>query len=86
MDAAKSELEGDEAIRLAQTIDWPAGESFTGSELALWHGMRGQYPRAFELASDGLGIAEEIEHRQWIAAALCSLGALYVDVLLPERA
>jgi DNA-binding CsgD family transcriptional regulator len=86
LDAAQSELDADEAIRLAQSIDWPAGESFAGWELALWYGMRGQYPRAFELASDALRIAEEIEHRQWIAAALCSLGALYVDVLLPERA
>ncbi|HYW90487.1 MAG TPA: tetratricopeptide repeat protein, partial [Chloroflexota bacterium] len=86
LDPAQSVLEGDEALRLAREIDWPDGESFARWELALWCGMRGQYPRAFELASDGLRIAEEIEHRQWIAAALCSLGALYVDVLLPERA
>jgi DNA-binding NarL/FixJ family response regulator len=86
LDPAQSEVDTDEAIRLAQAIDWPAGESFARWELALWHGMRGQYPRAFELAAAGLRIAEEIEHRQWIAAGLCSLGALYVDVLLPERA
>jgi DNA-binding CsgD family transcriptional regulator len=86
LDTAQSELDADEAIRLAQSIDWPAGESFARWELALWYGMRGQYSRAFELASAGLRIAEQIEHRQWIAAALCSLGALYVDVLMPERA
>jgi DNA-binding CsgD family transcriptional regulator len=86
LDAAQSELDGEEAIRLAQTIDWPAGESFAQWELALWYGMRGHYARAFELASGGLRIAEEIEHRQWIAAALCSFGAVYVDVLLAERA
>jgi len=33
-----------------------------------------------------LRVAEEIEHRQWIAGGLCSLGALYVDVLAPDRA
>jgi DNA-binding NarL/FixJ family response regulator len=85
-DPAQSELDGAEAIRLTQMIDWPAGESFARWELALWYGVRGQFARAFELASSGLGIAQEIEHRQWIAAGLCSLGALYVDVLLSERA
>ena len=48
--------------------------------------MHGRYARAFELASSGVRIAEEIEHREWIAAGLCSLGALYVDVLVPEGA
>src|SRR5207249_976921 len=67
LDAAQSELDADEAIRLAASIDWPAGESFARWELALWYGMRGQYPRAFELGLAGLRIAEEIEHRQWIA-------------------
>jgi tetratricopeptide (TPR) repeat protein len=85
-DPAQSELDAQEAIRLAQAIEWPAGESFARWELALWYGMHGQYGRAFELASSGLNIAEEIEHRQWITAGLCSLGALYVDVLLPQRA
>jgi DNA-binding CsgD family transcriptional regulator len=86
LDPAESERDAEEAIRLAQMIDWPAGESFVRWELALWCGMRGDYARAFELASAGLRMAEDIGHRQWIAAGLCSLGAIYVDVLLPERA
>lgn len=85
LDPAQCEVDAAEAIRLAHEIDWPGGESFARWELALWYGIRGHYPRAFELASVGLRIAEEIEHHQWIAAALCSLGALYVDVLVPER-
>jgi DNA-binding CsgD family transcriptional regulator/tetratricopeptide (TPR) repeat protein len=85
-DPARAELDIDEAIRLTRAMEWPAGESFARWELALWCGMRGQYPRAFELASGGLRIAQEIEHTQWIAAGLCSLGTLYDDVLLPERA
>ena len=86
LDPAQSERDVEEAIRLAPTIDWPAGESFTRWELALWYGMHGHYAPAFELAAGGLRIAEEIEHRQWIVAGLCSLGAVYVDVLLPEPA
>jgi DNA-binding CsgD family transcriptional regulator/tetratricopeptide (TPR) repeat protein len=86
LDAIQSERDVQEAVALARAIDWPAGESFARWELALWYGMRGHYARGFELASSGLRIAEEIEHKEWIAAGLCSLGALYVDVFAPERA
>jgi DNA-binding CsgD family transcriptional regulator/tetratricopeptide (TPR) repeat protein len=86
LDAIQAERDAQEAVALARAIDWPAGESFARWELALWYGLRGHYARAFELATSGLGIAEEIEHKQWIAAGLCSLGALYVDVFAPERA
>ena len=86
LDAIQAERDAQEAVALARAIDWPDGESFARWELALWYGLRGHYARAFELAASGLRIAEEIEHKQWIAAGLCSLGALYVDVLAPERA
>jgi DNA-binding CsgD family transcriptional regulator len=85
-DPTQAESDISEALALARAIDWPAGESFAHWELALWYGPRGRYARALDLASSGLRIAEEIEHKQWIAAALCSLGALYVDVFAPERA
>jgi tetratricopeptide (TPR) repeat protein len=85
-DSIQNEVELQEAIRLAQVIDWPAGEAFARWESALWYGMRGQYARAFDMASGGLRIAEDIQHAQWITAGLCSLGALYVDVLVAERA
>ena len=86
LDAIQSERDAQEAVALARAIDWPAGESFARWELALWYGLRGHYAQAFELAASGLRIAEEIEHKQWIAGGLCSLGALYVDVFAPERA
>jgi DNA-binding CsgD family transcriptional regulator/tetratricopeptide (TPR) repeat protein len=86
LDAVRSERDAEEAVRLARSIDWRAGESFALWELALWYGIRGSYRRAFELALTGLRIAEEIEHRQWIAAGLCSVGALYVDLLAADRA
>jgi DNA-binding CsgD family transcriptional regulator len=86
LDSIQSERDAQEAVALARAIDWPAGESFTRWELALWYGLRGDYAQAFDLAASGLRIAEEIEHKQWIAGSLCSLGALYVDVFAPERA
>jgi DNA-binding CsgD family transcriptional regulator len=86
LDPIQSERDVHEALGLARAIDWRAGESFAMFELALAYGIRGSYRRAFELALSGLRVAEEIEHRQWIAACLCSLGALHVDVLAEERA
>jgi DNA-binding CsgD family transcriptional regulator/tetratricopeptide (TPR) repeat protein len=86
LDSAQSERDVQEALGLARAIDWRAGEAFAMFELALSYGIRGFYGRAFELALSGLRVAEEIEHRQWIAACLCSLGALQVDVLAADRA
>jgi DNA-binding CsgD family transcriptional regulator len=86
LDLVQSERDIGEALQLARAIGWPAGESFVLWETALWLGPRGVYGRACELASAGLAVAEEIGHRQWMAAALCSLGALYVDLLAPALA
>jgi uncharacterized membrane protein YidH (DUF202 family) len=38
-----------------------------------------------DCAGQGLHIAEEIDHRQWMTAAHCALGTLYRDLLaLPQ--
>jgi hypothetical protein len=86
IDRSQVERDAAEAIRLARSIEWTAGESFVRWELALWLGVRGHYARAFELADSGLQLAENVEHTQWVAAALSSLGALYVDLAAPRRA
>ena len=86
IDYTQVQHDTEEAVRLARSIEWPAGESFVCWEMALWQGPRGYYARAFELAQGGLRLAEEIEHTQWIAASLCCLGAIYLDVLTAQRA
>lgn len=86
VDREQVERDAEEGIHLARSIEWPVGESFVGWELALWFGIRGFYARAFELAESGLRLAEGVEHTQWTAAALSSLGALYVDVIAPRHA
>jgi len=53
---------------------------------ALWLGPRGAYRKALQFARAGLAIAEEIEHRQWTAGALCSVGAINLDILNPAQA
>lgn len=77
---------GDEALRIARDINWPAGESFVRWELALWLGPRGEYTRALRSAQSGLELASEIGHRQWMTAARATLGLLYWDMFAFEAA
>jgi DNA-binding CsgD family transcriptional regulator/predicted negative regulator of RcsB-dependent stress response len=72
---------GERTLSLAREIDQRSGEAYTCSCMAICLGSRGEYAYALELAQDGLRIAEEIEHRQWMAAEHWALGALYLDLL-----
>jgi DNA-binding CsgD family transcriptional regulator/predicted negative regulator of RcsB-dependent stress response len=71
---------GDEALRIARDMNWPAGESFARWELALWLAPRGEYTRALRSAQAGLELATEIGHRQWISAARATLGLIHWDI------
>jgi DNA-binding CsgD family transcriptional regulator len=77
---SRAEAAGEEALRLAREIEWPAGESFVSWEIALWLAPRGDYGRALRYARSGLDIATAIDHRQWIAGALVTVGILYLDL------
>ncbi len=76
---------GEEALRIARDIGWPAGESFVLWELALWLGPRGAFQRALQSAQAGLALAMEIDHRQWMAAGHAVLGMVYLDMALLDE-
>lgn len=57
-----------------------AAEAYALVSLAFCLGPQGDYARALECAWQGLHIAEEIDHRQWMTAAHCGLGTLYRDL------
>jgi DNA-binding CsgD family transcriptional regulator/tetratricopeptide (TPR) repeat protein len=78
---AEATRNGEQAVELARSIEWRAGEAFALFRLARTLGLRGAYGRALELARRSLRIAEEIEHRQWAAEAHWVLGALHLDLL-----
>jgi DNA-binding CsgD family transcriptional regulator/tetratricopeptide (TPR) repeat protein len=78
--------EGEQAIELARTIGWRAGESFALGTLSSVFGLRGEYRRALDLAQAALWVAQEIEHRQWIASAHSNLGLIYWDLLAVSAA
>jgi DNA-binding CsgD family transcriptional regulator len=84
---AEAAIEVEEALAVTRDIGWRAGESW-----ALWilNGMilatEGAYGRALDGTRAGLAVAEEIEHRQWMAAAHCMLGNIDADLLDRSRA
>ncbi len=73
--------EGERALKLAREIGQRSGEAFTCGCMAECLGSYGEYGHALELAQDGLHIAEEIEHRQWMTLGHWALGMLYLDLL-----
>jgi tetratricopeptide (TPR) repeat protein len=77
---------GEEAIQVAREIGWRAGEAFACYALGMALGAGGRYDRALPLAHESLSIAEEIEHTQWIVAALRLQGELELDLLQLDRA
>jgi len=81
MDSAMITHKGEMALKIAREIGWRAAEALTLFELGFCLGAQGDYARALAYAQDGLAIAEEIQHHQWMTGAHCALGALYLDLL-----
>ena len=75
---AQGAREAEEAVSLARTIEWPAGEGFALFQLAIVLGYRGEYAQALELAERSLHVAEQIGHHQWLAGAHYTLGTVYL--------
>ncbi len=85
-DLVEAASEGEEALRIARAMEWRAGEAFALIFLGFCVGAHGDYTRALNLERDALVIAEDIEHRQWMTAAYCALGAVHLDLLVFEQA
>ena len=79
-------VEGEEARAMARAIGWRSGEAYAEIFLGFCLGSRGDYAQALDVLHNALVISEEIEHRQWITAARCARGALYLDLLALEHA
>jgi DNA-binding CsgD family transcriptional regulator/predicted negative regulator of RcsB-dependent stress response len=73
--------DGESVLRLAREIGQRSGEVYANCSMALCLSSRGEYVHALQLAQDGLDIAEEIEHRQWMTYGHLALGTLYLDLL-----
>jgi tetratricopeptide (TPR) repeat protein len=72
---------GEEAVRIARAIDARAGEAWARLMLAWCLDEQGQYRRALDQARQGLALAQELDHREWISAAHFTLGTIALDLL-----
>ncbi len=72
----------EQALQIAQAIDWCAGQAYALLASGYLLGTLGQYGQAFERVQRGSAIAQEIEHRQWTCYAHRVLGTLYHDLLV----
>ncbi len=74
-------VESEEALQIARAIGWRSGEAFAACEVAACCSAEGRYGRALEAVSEGQAIAEELEHRGWLAVAHSTRGLLHLDML-----
>jgi DNA-binding CsgD family transcriptional regulator len=81
MSEAESITYGEQAVQIAREIGWRAGESLTLSLAGHSPTVQGRYGEALAMIQCALGIAQEIEHQQWICLAHRYLGGLYLDLL-----
>jgi len=76
----------EQALKIAREIGQRSAEAYALFQLALCLGSQGTYGRAIETVRQSLGIAEEIEHRQWQTAAHTVLGGIYSGLLAHTQA
>jgi DNA-binding CsgD family transcriptional regulator len=78
--------DAEEALHLARHIDSRLGQAF--AEAALAHTLLsfGEFGPALSHAQEGLRIANEIEHRQWMVSSYFALGNIYLLLLGPDTA
>lgn len=77
LDAIK---EGETAYQIAREIGWRTGEADALWALTYQYSAECQYERALDRGRMAVRIADEVEHRQWMAASRLVLGAILVDV------
>ena len=76
---------GEQALKVAREIGQPSAEMYALCALGQLLGPRGEYVYALKVAQEGLALAEQIEHHEWMINGYWVLGTLHLDLLvLPE--
>ncbi len=76
---------GEQAIKIAREIGLRSAEIYALCALGQYLGPHGEYAYALQVAQEGLALAEQIEHHEWMTCGHWELGVLYLDLLaLPE--
>jgi DNA-binding CsgD family transcriptional regulator len=84
----KAECERDlkEAMHLARELEWAAGEASVEIILGAMLACFGQFGAGLTHINQGLRLATEINHQEWMALALNGLARVYSFLLAPEIA
>jgi tetratricopeptide (TPR) repeat protein len=75
-----------EALRVAREIDSAPDEAWAHWSLGLLHTVHGHFGRALKVLQNGLRIASEIGHREWVVCNRFALGILYAELFTPDQA
>jgi len=81
LNAADSVQWGERSAQIAQEIGLRTGTAYALISSGSVLGALGQYGQAIERVQQGLAMAQEMEHRQWICFAHRTLGILLRDLL-----
>lgn len=79
MDPVQSELYGNEALQLADTLGYKPGEAFAYRVVGVAHWARGHYSTAQEYLFEGLKIYQQLNDTLGIASMFNNLGLVYFD-------
>ncbi|MDQ6675440.1 MAG: LuxR C-terminal-related transcriptional regulator [Chloroflexota bacterium] len=83
---AQTRLAGHEALDLARQSGSPAAQAYAHFAMAQALNGYGELGEALEHGLTARGIADDIDHQQWRAAACCVLGESYLFALAPDPA
>ncbi len=76
---------GEQALKIAREIGSRPAEIYALCAIGHILGPRGEYAQALEVAQEGLALAEQIEHHEWMTFGYWLVGVLYLDLLaIPE--
>ncbi|WP_376794212.1 helix-turn-helix transcriptional regulator [Thermogemmatispora sp.] len=77
---------GEEALRIARETGQHSAEAFVLFNMSMLLATRGEYAQAWKFLQEGLGIVEQIEHRQWLIFGSLGMGWYLLDLLDPPEA
>ena len=78
--------DAEEAVRLAQNIDWRSGEAYGLVSVSWTLFFACRFDDALEKCAQALKIAQSIEHPQWMASSLIFSGLYYLELLELDKA
>ncbi len=76
----------EEAVRLAEEADWPAGQAYAMQVAGQVLGSFGEFGQALAYLARSLALATAIDHRQWLAGTRVHLGQVHVLLLATDTA